>query len=123
MTRVIGWDLGGANIKLACVQDVVVAGVWQVPCPIVPDRAKFDAAVEAAGKHVPPGAVHAVTMPGELSDVFTDRSDGVAYLVGLMQRATAGASLLVYAGRAGFLAPEDGKGRVAEVASANWHAT
>ena len=68
-------------------------------------------------------ALHAVTMTGELSDVFGDRAEGVAYLVALMQRVAAGQTLRVYAGSSGFLDPEDAKSRTLEVASANWHAT
>ena len=68
-------------------------------------------------------ALHAVTMTGELSDVFGDRAEGVDYLVALMQRVAAGQTLRVYAGSSGFLDPEDAKSRTLEVASANWHAT
>ena len=32
MTRVIGWDLGGANVKLASIEDGRVASVAQIPC-------------------------------------------------------------------------------------------
>ncbi len=62
-------------------------------------------------------------MTGELSDVFNDRAEGVAYLVELMRRAAADQTLLIYAGSSGFLEPDDAKGRTLEVASANWHAT
>ncbi len=95
----------------------------QIPCPILADRSKFDQAVGAALAHVTSPALHAVTMTGELSDVFTDRDDGVAYLIDLMLRVTAGQPLRLYAGRAGFLAAEEAKLHAADVASANWHAT
>ena len=93
MTRVFGWDLGGANVKLARVE----AGAWfmssQIPCPIIPERRKFDAAVDAALPLISSPALHAVTMTGELSDVFNDRAEGVAYLVELMQRVAADQTL------------------------------
>ena len=123
MTRVIGWDLGGANVKLASIEGGRVASVAQIPCPIVPERRKFDAAVEAALAQIPLPALHAVTMTGELSDVFSDRAEGVAYLVDLMLEAVGAQPLLIYAGEAGFLASEDAKRHTLEVASANWHAT
>ena len=103
MTRVFGWDLGGANVKLARVDGGRVVHVAQIPCPIIPERRKFDAAVEAALPLISSPALHAVTMTGELSDVFNDRAEGVAYLVELMQRVTAGQTLRVYAGSSGFL--------------------
>jgi (4-(4-[2-(gamma-L-glutamylamino)ethyl]phenoxymethyl)furan-2-yl)methanamine synthase len=123
MTFVIGWDLGGANVKVACVEDGFVTQVAQIPCPLLPDRGKFDAAVAAALPLIPSLALHAVTMTGELSDVFGNRREGVAYLIDLMHEVTAGQVLRIYAGELGFLASEDAKPRVAEVASANWHAT
>ena len=81
MARVIGWDLGGANIKLASIEDGRVASVAQISCPIIAERRKFDAAIEAALPLIALPASHAVTMTGELSDVFSDRPEGVAYLV------------------------------------------
>lgn len=123
MTRVIGWDLGGANVKVARVEDGFVAHIAQIPCPVLPGRGKFDAAVQAALPLLPSAALHAVTMTGELSDVFSRREEGVAYLVDLMQTVTSGQPLRLYGGNAGFLEPEEAKRRTVEVASANWHAT
>jgi (4-(4-[2-(gamma-L-glutamylamino)ethyl]phenoxymethyl)furan-2-yl)methanamine synthase len=123
MTRVFGWDLGGANVKLARIDGGRVVHVAQIPCPIIPERHKFDDAVGAALPLISSPALHAVTMTGELSDVFGDRAEGVAYLVALMQREAASQALRVYAGSSGFLKPEDAKSRMLEVASANWHAT
>jgi probable H4MPT-linked C1 transfer pathway protein len=123
MTRIIGWDLGGANLKLALVEAMRVTRVAQVCCPVTQDRGKFDAALEVALRLVPLPALHAVTMTGELSDVFADRREGVAYLVSLMQRVTAGQRLLIYAGRAGFLDANTARCHWQDVASANWHAS
>ena len=123
MTRAFGWDLGGANVKLARIDGGRVVHVAQIPCPIIPERRKFDDAVGAALPLISSPALHAVTMTGELSDVFGDRAEGVDYLVALMQRVAAGQTLRVYAGSSGFLDPEVAKGRTLEVASANWHAT
>ena len=122
-TECIGWDLGGANVKLASIEDGRVASVAQIPCPIIPERRKFDAAIEAALPLIALPASHAVTMTGELSDVFGDRAEGVAYLVDLMVRTVGAQPLSIYAGEAGFLASEDAKRHTLEVASANWHAT
>jgi probable H4MPT-linked C1 transfer pathway protein len=123
MTRVFGWDLGGANVKLARIDGGRVVHVAQIPCPIIPERRKFDEAVDAALPLISFPALHAVTITGELSDVFNDRAEGVTYLIELMQRITAGQRLRVYSGSSGFLAPADAKNRTLEVASANWHAT
>ena len=120
---VMGWDLGGANLKRAHVEEGRVVDVVQIPCPTLQDRAKFDAALEASLPHLPADAVHAITMTGELSDVFADRAEGVAYLVAMMLRALPGQTLRLYGGRSGFLAAEDAATHAGDIASANWHAT
>jgi (4-(4-[2-(gamma-L-glutamylamino)ethyl]phenoxymethyl)furan-2-yl)methanamine synthase len=122
MTTIVGWDLGGANLKLARIENGRVIQAAQVPCPIRQDASKFDAALAEALRLSPDGAAHAVTMTGELSDVFPDRASGVAYLVDLMRGATDGEALF-YAGKAGFLDCIRAIERAAEVASANWHAS
>ena len=53
MTSIIGWDLGGANLKLARVEDGRVIQVAQIPCPIRQDRTKFDEALGEARKLCP----------------------------------------------------------------------
>ncbi|HXG77739.1 MAG TPA: hydantoinase/oxoprolinase family protein [Methyloceanibacter sp.] len=122
MAWVIGWDLGGANLKLACIEGGEVRDAAQVPCPIRQDCSKFDLALAHAFSLCPPGAVHAVTMTGELSDVFSDRVEGVAYLVEMMRNATNGEALF-YAGRLGFLDCIRATESAHDVASANWHAS
>jgi len=122
MTSVIGWDLGGANLKLARIEGARAVHVAQIPCPIRPDRSKFDAALGEALELCPPGASHAVTMTGELSDVFADRTEGVSYLVAMMRKAT-GRDTLFYGGDEGFLDAERAVERILDVASANWHAS
>ncbi len=122
MTAVIGWDLGGANLKLAHLAAGRLVQVAQIPCPIRQEASKFDAALEQGLLLCPSGATHAVTMTGELSDVFAGRAEGVAYLVDMMRRATDGEALF-YGGQAGFLDCIRAVERSGEVASANWHAS
>src|SRR5690606_5207661 len=118
----IGWDIGGANIKLARAGDGRVMQVAQIPCPLLADRSKFDQAIAEALKLCPKGARHVVTMTGELSDVFETRAEGVAYLVALMSNTTGDATLF-YAGREGFLGAADAVAQWQDLASANWHAS
>jgi probable H4MPT-linked C1 transfer pathway protein len=123
MTGIIGWDIGGANVKAASAEANGITRVAQVPCPIMPDRRKFDEAVGTAGALFPKAELHAVTMTGELSDVFQNREEGVSYLIALTQRLADAATLLIYAGEAGLLPPDEARARPLEVASANWQAT
>jgi probable H4MPT-linked C1 transfer pathway protein len=122
MAAVFGWDLGGANLKLARVEDGRVMAVRQVPCPLLADRAKFDRALDEALKFCGPGATHAVTMTGELSDVFATRAEGVAYLVALMRKAS-GEGTLFYSLESGLIDADTAVEHWPQVASANWHAS
>ncbi len=122
MTRVLGWDIGGANVKAALAEHDRIGRVVQLPCPALADPNKFDAAVAAAGALFPAAELHAVTMTGELSDVFSDRRQGVAYLIALMQKMAEGAPVLIYAGAPGLRKPQAALEQPLKVASANWHA-
>ena len=117
-----GWDLGGVNLKLARVEDGSVVSVVQIPCPALAEPRRFDLAVEEAmGQIAESDARHAVTMTGELSDVFASRYEGVAYLVALM-RKTVGDAARFYS-LDGFVDAHDAISNWQAVASANWHAS
>ena len=122
MTASFGWDLGGANIKLAQVVDGRVTAVTQIPCPVIADPDKFNQAVGTAIETCQAQGRHAVTMTGELSDVFPSRAAGVAYLTGLM-RKTTGEDTLFYSLRDGLIGADGVRAHWQDIASANWHAS
>ena len=121
MAASFGWDLGGANLKLARVERGQVVMAQQVPCPLLADRSKFDRALEEALKLCARDAPHAVTMTGELSDVFESRAEGVAYLVAMMRKATGDGTR--FYSLDGFLDAGEATANWQKVASANWHAS
>jgi probable H4MPT-linked C1 transfer pathway protein len=122
----IGWDIGGAHLKAAALDGGRLVVVIQRPCPLWLGLAHFHASARAilAELAVPPDCLHAVTMTGELADVFTNREDGVFGLLNALSEHVASDNILVFAGFAGFLPasnvrPED----VPAIASANWLAS
>ncbi|MGH8709896.1 MAG: hydantoinase/oxoprolinase family protein [Burkholderiales bacterium] len=121
----IGWDLGGAHLKVALVDGAGrVCKAMQLPCPLWQGLQHLDSAVaQALGELNQPAALHALTMTGELADIFPNRTAGVTALVEAMNGKLPQASLQVYAGRSGFVTPAQAKQHVGEVASANWLAT
>ncbi|WP_207460603.1 hydantoinase/oxoprolinase family protein [Azospirillum sp. SYSU D00513] len=120
----IGWDLGGAHLKAARVgASGRLEAVVQVPCRLWQGLGEFDAAVAAVFERMPPADNHAVTMTGELVDLFESRCQGVEALIDRMASALNGARLRVFAGRLGLLDPADARGAVLDVASANWLAS
>jgi probable H4MPT-linked C1 transfer pathway protein len=123
MTLVIGWDIGGAHLKAACAQDGRIVAALQVAAPLrLGLGALVQAFAEAKGR-LGTGDRHAVTMTGELADTFASRAEGVSLLIATAVRELAGAPLVIYAGRAGFVAPDEARDHLDDIASANWHAS
>jgi (4-(4-[2-(gamma-L-glutamylamino)ethyl]phenoxymethyl)furan-2-yl)methanamine synthase len=123
MALVIGWDIGGAHLKAALAQDGRIVAALQVAAPLrLGLGALVQAFAEAKGR-LQIGDRHAVTMTGELADTFASRAEGVSLLIATAVRELAGAPLVIYAGRAGFVGPEEAGHHVDDIASANWHAS
>ena len=127
----IGWDIGGAHLKAARVERDAsghprIVAVAQVPCQLWVGLDRLHTAIDEITAVLGPAAQHAATMTGELTDLFTSRTEGVVALAGVAAArlvGSEGAPVRLYAGRAGFVAPEAAGGHVADIASANWHAT
>src|SRR4051812_9204738 len=80
---VIGWDIGGANLKAALVDDGRVRDVAQWSCELWRGLPRLDDALASAFERWTRWrqALHAVTMTGEMADLFPDREAGVAAIV------------------------------------------
>ncbi len=118
----IGWDIGGAHVKAARIDGGRVSGVVQVACPLWQGLDKLDAAVANALAALGAAPRHAITMTGEMTDLFDTRADGVAGIAQRMRTALAG-DISLYAGRAGWAQVDDARVRADDIASANWLAT
>jgi probable H4MPT-linked C1 transfer pathway protein len=119
-----GWDLGGAHLKVAQARPgggLVTA--LQIPCRLWLGAEELTRALQDARERLQPSRRHAVTMTGELADLFANRAEGVARLSEVMALAFADADLRIYAGDLGFVAAAAAAGHWRAVASANWHAS
>lgn len=118
----IGWDVGGAHLKAALVERGRVRDVIQVPCTLWLGIAAVDAAVAAVRARWPQAPVrHAVTMTGEMVDLFADRREGVDALVRHLAHVL-GPDVRFFT-EAGWLDADAAVAAWARVASANWLAT
>ncbi|CAO3403623.1 hydantoinase/oxoprolinase family protein [Azospirillum palustre] len=122
-TAVIGWDIGGAHLKAAWAEGGLLRDAVQVPCRLWQGLGELDTALTTVLERLPAGADHVVTMTGELVDLFDDRTQGVHTLIDRIASAVPPGRLRVYAGRRGLLSPQEARGQVMDVASANWMAT
>lgn len=122
MTLTAGYDIGGAHLKVALVEDGRVMLARQLVCPLWRGIEHLDAALAEARVLTAGAAVQAVTMTGELADVFPDRYTGVARII---ERAAAalGPDIRVWMGRLGFGSATEAEEHWIDTASTNYLAT
>jgi (4-(4-[2-(gamma-L-glutamylamino)ethyl]phenoxymethyl)furan-2-yl)methanamine synthase len=122
---VVGWDIGGAHVKACLLQGGAVIDAAQWPCPLWQGLDHLHQALAAAQQRWPvlPHAEHAVTMTGEMVDLFADREDGVQRIAGALAQTFAADTLHFFAGDAGWCSHDWVARQWRDVASANWLAT
>ncbi|WP_233836362.1 hydantoinase/oxoprolinase family protein [Paraburkholderia sp. ZP32-5] len=132
---VFGWDVGGAHVKVSLADDGgAVRDVAQWACPLWQGLDHLETTIGLVFERWPQAraatARHAVTMTGEMVDLFADRADGVRAIVATLARRLGAQSstrapsrLRFYAGETGWLAADDCAAGWRDVASANWLAT
>ena len=133
--KVVGWDVGGAHVKACLLQRGEIIDVAQWACPLWQGMEKLAPVVQAARERWPGwgAAQHAVTMTGEMVDLFTDREDGVwriavelARMLTQPSTTTEGAdpdAVHFFAGDAGWCRSADVAAHWEAIASAYWLAS
>ncbi|BEP49256.1 hydantoinase/oxoprolinase family protein [Variovorax sp. V116] len=123
----IGWDIGGAHVKACLLQGGEVVDVAQWGCPLWQGLDHLARALQAASTRWPmlASAQHAVTMTGEMVDLFPDREAGVRGIAAALAAAlpTRPGALHFFAGDAGWCTATDVERHWEHIASANWLAT
>jgi (4-(4-[2-(gamma-L-glutamylamino)ethyl]phenoxymethyl)furan-2-yl)methanamine synthase len=123
MQNIIGWDVGGAHLKAARVENGIVTQAVQIPCPLWLGLGELDRAFTGAEEVIGRAPLNAITMTGELCDTFASHENGVAGLAAIMVRLLSPGRALFYAGRSGFANDSEAADHAVEIASANWHAS
>ena len=123
---IIGWDIGGAHLKAVLLDaNGNVLNIKQLPCPLWRGLHELDSAIQNMLKAFRVEAYetsHAITMTGELVDLFANRSEGVMAISSLSVKLL-GKETLFYAANRDFVRYEDVKRFTNDIASANWHAS
>lgn len=122
MTITAGLDVGGAHLKVALAENGRIVAVRQIACPLWQGFDQLEAALAAAAPLTGAASQHAVTMTGELSDLFTDRAAGVEALVDRLTDAF-GPATRFWMGRRGFGSAEEACRYHVDVGSTNFLAT
>ncbi len=86
-SQIIGWDVGGAHLKAALLApNGTLKQVLQVPCPLWRGLHELEVAIDMVmNAFRVSSALHAVTMTGELVDLFANRREGVLAISRIMQ--------------------------------------
>jgi probable H4MPT-linked C1 transfer pathway protein len=131
MNKQIGWDIGGAHLKAVLLDPQgELVDFQQLSCPLWQGLDQLEAAMlkmlntfEVTSAQ----AQHAVTMTGELVDLFQHRDEGVIKIAQLTT-AILGDEVLFYtmndlAHKGCFVTIERVQESTKLIASANWHAS
>lgn len=120
---VLGWDIGGAHVKAALFVAGELRDAAQWPCPLWQGLQHLQAALGAARGRWPQldRCRHAVTMTGEMVDLFAHREEGVARIAALLAAMLPAPRF--FAGDAGWVGAGEAVASWPQVASANWLAT
>ncbi|HET7794811.1 MAG TPA: hydantoinase/oxoprolinase family protein [Rhizobacter sp.] len=125
--RVIGWDVGGAHLKACLLEQGRVVDVAQWACPLWQGTGHLEQALQSARERWPATTQaqtqHAVTMTGEMVDLFAHREEGVQRIAALLCEALSPAAVQFFAGDSAWCHRDRVAGLWEHIASANWLAT
>ena len=121
----LGWDLGGAHVKAVLLDAHGIAvQAMQIPCQLWRGMSHLELALDSVSNTLSlPVSQHAVTMTGELADIFSSRDEGVRRLADAMRARLGMQNVFFYAGQRGFVSHSEVDTHTAAIASANWHAS
>lgn len=124
--EIIGWDIGGAHLKAALLNDDgVLLKVLQHPCPLWQGLETLHDAFKVLLAQLPSEPrLHALTMTGELVDLFPDRRRGVKAIIATAATFLDASKLRIFVAKQGFVRPDQISGELTDaIASVNWYAS
>jgi probable H4MPT-linked C1 transfer pathway protein len=122
---ITAWDIGGAHLKVAqCTQQGELHQIFEIPCPLWQGIDQLEKAISTALENLSyVSHLNAITMTGELVDIFPDRQTGVAAIIRCVQTFLSDKNCHIYAGAHGWFNPKKACSDWQHVASLNWHAS
>jgi (4-(4-[2-(gamma-L-glutamylamino)ethyl]phenoxymethyl)furan-2-yl)methanamine synthase len=123
--RVLGWDVGGANVKAATAEAGPRGRVVHTRSrayEIWRDKDALPGVLRALAAELPPVSAVAVTMTAELSDVFRTKREGVHFVLDAVEAVSrAPVGVFTTAGR--LVDTATARAQPLDVAASNWVAT
>lgn len=117
--RSVGIDIGGANTKAVFFQDCEVEDYWLEHIPIWKGLEKLEVFLEDLEESTEPQVV-AITMTGELSDVFNSKHEGVERLVRMVGEIFSNSPTYFLSLRGDFLPADEALSSPEELSASNW---
>ncbi len=122
MTITLGYDAGGAHLKVARLENGRVTAVRQFASPLWQGLDRLGLALDEARELTAGAQRHAITMTGELTEIFPSRDAGTETLIKFFAERF-GDGALFYMGLKGFAPADAALGDKGAVASANFLST
>ncbi|MBB3769839.1 putative H4MPT-linked C1 transfer pathway protein [Angulomicrobium tetraedrale] len=120
----LGWDVGGAHVKLAAFgRDGRLKAVRIAACPVWKGATHLHEAIRTLRAEFPGDAASAVTMTAEVADLWPDRRAGVVGTAAILIEELGTAPLALFAGPEGFVPATEAAAHADMIGSANWYAT
>ena len=124
MSAVIGWDIGGANIKAARVENGRSSpSMFECALPLWRERPRLPAVLVEAAAALGSASTMAVTMTAELADCFANKREGVAGVLDAFGQAFPDVEPWVYGADGTFRSVAMARRQPYRVAAANWMAS
>jgi hypothetical protein len=116
--RVLGLDIGGANLKAADADGRAISrpfAVWKHPKRLAAEIGRLIAAF-------PKSDIIAVTMTAELADCYRTKREGVDAILAAVEDAAGKTPLRVWQTSGRFVSTDEARAAPLLTAAANWHA-
>jgi probable H4MPT-linked C1 transfer pathway protein len=121
--EVLGWDVGGANVKAARLEGADAPTIVERPFALWREPMRLPEVLTEVGAALGGASRMAVTMTAELADCFATKREGVASVLDAFGAAFPAAALHVFGIDGHFRSAAEARRRPLKVAAANWMAT
>ena len=122
---ILGWDVGGANVKAARIggDGQSEPKVLERPFALWREPHRLPAVLAEAADRLGSARIMAVTMTAELADCFASKREGVVFVLDAFRTAFPDVQQWVYGVDGRFRSAEAARRRPYRVAAANWMAS
>jgi (4-(4-[2-(gamma-L-glutamylamino)ethyl]phenoxymethyl)furan-2-yl)methanamine synthase len=122
---ILGWDVGGANIKMARLDADRASPptIVERALPLWREAHRLAAVLAELAASAGPAPAMAVTMTAELADCFATKREGVGFVIRAFEKAFPSSALFIYGVDGRFRSTEQVRLWPHDVAAANWMAT